>query len=77
VILIVKLGYYYTALPKEIDMITNHEVTELYPEDEDSKHLCYLNLLEQISQIFPYEMKQAHIEFVKFCFFLDKCAMSI
>jgi hypothetical protein len=46
VILIVKLGYYYTALPKEIDLINNYEVTELYPDDEDSKYLCLLNLLE-------------------------------
>lgn len=48
-ILIVKLGYYYSSLPKDIDLIGNSEMTNNYLEngdDEDNKYLNWLNLLE-------------------------------
>mmetsp|Transcript_41773 Transcript_41773/g.40119 ORF Transcript_41773/g.40119 Transcript_41773/m.40119 type:complete len:132 (+) Transcript_41773:767-1162(+) len=77
VILVIKLGNFYQSTPQETDLISNGDVSELYPEDEDSKNLNWLNLLEQIAQIYPYETKQAHIEFVRFCSFINSCAISI
>ncbi len=40
VILIAKLSYYFSVLPPEVELISNNEVTEQYPEDEDSKFLA-------------------------------------
>ncbi len=46
VILVAKLSYYFQALPPEVELFSNNEVTEQYPEDEDSKYLAQLNLFE-------------------------------
>ncbi|CDW80011.1 UNKNOWN [Stylonychia lemnae] len=80
VILVAKLGYYFQALPQEVDLISNNKVVSQYPEDEESKFLAQLNLNEQITQIFSNDKKDQHAEFrefVKFCAFLNKCALCI
>ena len=44
--LIMKLGYYFEMLPKEVELFDNLQNTSLYPEDEDSKYLAQLDLYE-------------------------------
>lgn len=47
-ILTIRLSQYYSSLPREIDLISNNEVTSQYPDEDEGKFLSWLNLLEQI-----------------------------
>lgn len=40
VILVAKLGYYFTLLPFEVELISNNEVLQQYPEEDDLKFLA-------------------------------------
>lgn len=46
VILIAKLSFFFQALPLEVELFSNIEVTSLYPEDEESKYVAQLDLFE-------------------------------
>jgi hypothetical protein len=53
----VKLGVYFEALPREVELFSNIEITSQYPEEEDQKYLAQLDLFEQIRQVYSEERK--------------------
>jgi hypothetical protein len=54
VVLVAKLGYYFSTLPFEVELISNNEVLQQYPEEDDLKFLAQLSLNEQINQAFSH-----------------------
>ena len=78
-ILSIKLGYYFISLPKEVELLSNEDVTSQYPEEDDIKYMGQLDLNEQIRQVYAEDRKEDHIEFpefIKFTSFFNLCAIT-
>jgi hypothetical protein len=76
-ILAVKLGFYLSSLPMEVELLSNKEVFSQFPEEDDLKSLANLDLHEQIRQIYSAfgEERIEFREFVRFIAFLNKCSL--
>jgi hypothetical protein len=39
-IVMTKLGFYFSSLPREVELFANVDVTTQYPEDDDSRYMA-------------------------------------
>lgn len=79
-IIIVKFGFYFMTLPREVELLANQDVTSQYPEEEDTRYMGQLDLNEQLRQVYSEERKEGQVEFkefINFTSFLNLCAISI
>lgn len=39
-IIVTKLGFYFSSLPREVELLSNLMVTSQYPEEEDTRYMA-------------------------------------
>lgn len=61
-----------------MELLSNTNNLSRYPEDEEMQYLAYLDLHEQIRQVYTNEKVNERIEFREFAMFtafINKCAI--
>jgi len=76
-LLVAKLTYFFVSLPEQLILLRDKNHVGMIPNFSEENYLESTNLLDQVEQSCSKEMVKAHIEFVKFCAFLNMCADTV